>query len=273
MRPDKNTLDEAMRLIGTGRHRDALDLLDELISKDLVDWNALYLAGQCHRFLGDVEGAVNLLSQSADAAPKEAPVFLALGVALQLRGDFSEACAALGRAIEIDFDYALAFNSLAMTQKLSGELEKAAYNYDAGCLALARRIVKALRNERGSLILKHRDTRGLLWMERAVYGASYLVATQESLTGIALPAADLAWEEERTERRGGLYWEDLTHWKGETVRLFLPNFFNTFRETLRNDQIYSTMLGNRATVLDLLHRGDEARQHREEAVEFLPAAV
>src|SRR5438309_2877381 len=58
------------------------------------------------------------------------------------------------RAIEIDSDYELAYNSLALTQRTSGELDKALYNYDAGAKALARRIVKAMRNSRSNPILK-----------------------------------------------------------------------------------------------------------------------
>src|SRR5947207_3125506 len=65
-----------------------------------------------------------------------------------------KAIMAFRRAIEIDSDYELAYNSLALTQRTSGELDKALYNYDAGAKALARRIVKAMRNSRSNPILK-----------------------------------------------------------------------------------------------------------------------
>ena len=212
------------------------------------------------------------MSQASAAAPNQAQVFLALGIALQLGNRLDDARQALIRAIEIDRNYALAFNSLAMTQKLAGALEKAVHNYDAGCKALARNIVAGLRNERGSLILKHHDTRGHLWLEHAMYGALHLVANQDGLSGIAWPTGESAIEEERTEKHGGLYWEDFVDAKGDSFRRFLPNYFNTFRETLRRDPTYSCLIGNRSTVLELLGRDSEAREHRDESFEFLPVA-
>jgi predicted RNA polymerase sigma factor len=54
------------------------------------------------------------------------------------------------------------------------------------------------------------------------------------------------------------------------MRLFLPNYLDTFRELLKRDAAYSNLIGNRGTVLELLGRGDEARRHIDEASEFLP---
>ncbi|MEW5983453.1 MAG: tetratricopeptide repeat protein [Acidobacteriota bacterium] len=270
MDPDDAILDEPLRFMQSQRYDEALELLQTPISNASPSWNALYLAGQCHRFLNNFDSAVSLLSRAAAAAPAVAPVFLALGIAFQMGGRLSEARDALARALEIEPDYALAFNSLAMTQKLAGEFEKSVHNYDAGCKALVRTIVKAMRNDRGSPILKHRDTRGTLWMDHALYGAMYLVALDDGLSGMAMPTGEQATEEERTERHGGLYWEDRADENGETVRLFFPNFFNTVRDAFGRDQTYSTLIGNRSTVLKLLGRATEAREHRAEALEFLP---
>ena len=79
-----------------------------------------------------------------------------------------------------------------------------------------------------------------------------------------------AQEGERTEKHAGLYWFDAPNDKGENVRLFLPNYFNTFREQLKRDPGYSNLIGNRGTILELLGRHDEARQHFDEATEFQP---
>ena len=87
---------------------------------------------------------------------------------------------------------------------------------------------------------------------------------------MAWPTGEQALEEERTEKHGGLYWIDVANDKKETVRLFLPNYFNTFRESLRKDSAYANLTGNRGTVLELLGRHEEARQHFDEATEFLP---
>jgi hypothetical protein len=52
--------------------------------------------------------------------------------------------------------------------------------------------------------------------------------------------------------------------------VYLPNYFNTFRELLRRDALYSNLIGNRGTALELLGRHKEAQQHFEEASEFAP---
>jgi tetratricopeptide (TPR) repeat protein len=270
MTSDDDVLARASDLMRVRRYGDAFDLLQPATSTLPANWNVLYLAGQCRRFLEDFDGAVDLLQRAADAAPSVAAVYLALGIALQLRGNLEEASGALVRAIEIDADYALAFNSLAMTQQLKGDLDQAAHNYDAGCKALGRRIMKGMRNDPRNRIFKHRDTRGRLWMDCAIYAASAQVAADHTIQGLAWPTAELAAEEERTEARGGLYWEDSTDKEGQNVRLFLPNYVNTFRESLKQDSTYSNLIGNRSTVLDLLGRDAEARLHRDEADEFMP---
>ena len=243
------------------------------MSREPVDWQSLYLAGESHRCLNDFVRAVEFLKRAAAAAPTVAPVFLALGIALQLAEQFSEAKEALAHAIEIDGDYALAFNSLAMTQKLGNELEKALHNYDAGCKALARRIVKSMRNHRDSPILKHRDTCGTIWLEHALYGALYLVSNEQHLAGVAWLTGEQAAAEERTESHGGLYWEDVTDGDGASVRLFLPNYLNTFRSSLRLEPTYANLVGNRSTVLRLLDRDVEANDHLAEAQEFMPGVT
>jgi len=273
MDPDDAILDEPLRLMQFQRYQEALETLQEAISIESPHWHALYLAGQCQRFLHNYDSAVTLLSRAAAVAPAVAPVLLALGIAFQLGGRLDEAKQILGRAIEVDPDYALAFNSLAMTQKLTGEFEKAAHNYDAGCKAVVRAIVKTMRNNRGSRILKHRETRGSLWIDHALYGAMYLVSTGDGLSGMAMPTGEEAVEEERTERHGGLYWEDRADGNGGTVRLFWPNYFNTVREALKRDQIYSNLVGNRSSVLQLLGRAVEAREHLAEALEFSPVTA
>jgi tetratricopeptide (TPR) repeat protein len=189
---------------------------------------------------------------------------------LQLRAQWGEAVEAFRRAIEIDPDYELAYNSLALTQKKAGELEKALHNYDAGAKALVRRLAKAMQNSRNSPILKHRETVGTLWLKYASYAALYLASSVKGISAIAWPTGAQAEEEERTEKHAGLYWADVPNDKGETVRLFLPNYFNTLRESLRHDAAYSNLIGNRGTVLELLGRREDARQHFDEATEFQP---
>jgi tetratricopeptide (TPR) repeat protein len=262
-------IDPAIELMKSQRFGEALQLLRRAIAQDPSQWNAWYMAGQCCRFLNDIDGAIGYLSHAAELKRDEPPIFLMLGITLQLGEQWDDAIEAFRRAIEIDPDYELAYNSLALTQRKRGQLDKALHNYDAGAKALARGIVKAIRNSRTSPILKHRETVGALWVEYASYAALYLASSAQGINSVAWPAGEQALEEERTEKHAGLYWIDVPNVKGETVRLFLPNYFNTFRELLKRDAAYSNLIGNRGTVLELLGRHDEARQHFDEATEFL----
>jgi hypothetical protein len=90
----------------------------------------------------------------------------------------------------------------------------------------------------------------------------------ESIQGMAWPTGQQAEEEETTERHEGLYWDDRPDSEKKFTRLFLPNYFNTFRETLRLDRAYSDLIGNRGTVLEQMGRYDEARKHFDEASFF-----
>src|SRR5690606_7822981 len=103
------------------------------------------------------------------------------------------------------------------------------------------------------------------------YAALYL-ATQDSdetpPDSMSLPTGEMAEEEERTKRHGGLYWTDLESADKRTVRLLLPNYLNTFREAFRATNTYSLILGNLGTVLEILGKQEEAQQHFMEADEF-----
>ncbi len=99
----------------------------------------------------------------------------------------------------------------------------------------------------------------------------YLVAQEDGITTFGAPNGAAGQEAERTERHRGLYWVDTAQDDGGTMRFFLPNCFNTFREALRSSGSYANLTGNRGTVLELLGQDDEAAKHFEEATEFSEA--
>ena len=219
-----------------------------------------------------VSEAIPLLKRSTELDPELPPYWLALGIALQLMEDFEGAVEALRAALEIDPHYVIAINTLALTQKGMGELDKALDNYDTGAEFLVREIVMGFDNTRSSRIFKHADTRGTLWHNYSMSAALFL-ATQAGFEQIAWPTGEQAVEEERTEEHDGLYW---TSGKGEEnsdVRLYLPNYFNTLREALRGNRLYANLIGNRGTVLDLLGREEDAAEHFAEAGEFSSPSV
>jgi len=266
----QDPVEEAIERMRHQRFGEALSLLHRVIEKAPDQWNAWYMAGQCCRFLNDIDGAIAHLARAAELKADEAPVFLALGIAYQMQARWIDAVEAFRQAINIDPDYELAYNSLALTQKKSGALDKALHNYDAGAKALARRLVKAMSNSRNNPIIKHRHTEGSLWIEYATYAGLYLARSAIDIGSVGWPTGEQAMEEERTEKHAGLYWVDFPMDNNETVRMFLPNYFNTIRESFRHDSAYSNLIGNRGTVLELLGRHGEARQHFDEATEFLP---
>jgi len=263
-------IDQAIERMQQQRFEEALPLLRRALAEDPTQWNVWYMAGQCCRFTNDIDGAVEHLKRAAQLNKDSAPLYQALGVAHQLRSELAESIEALRQAITLDPDCIPAYNSLALTQKKAGELDKAVNNYETGAKALARLLAKGMHNSRSSRILKHRDTAGTMWVGHAMFGALYLASSAEGIGRVAWPTGEQAIEEERTERHGGLYWTDLPGDSGQLVRVYLPNYFNTFRELLRRDALYSNLIGNRGTVLALLGQHEEAQQHFEEASEFAP---
>ena len=262
--------DQAIALMAQQRFADALVIFKQLLINEADDWSLLYMAGQCCRFQNDLKGAINYLGSAATINTREPGIWLALGIAQQLNRAFADAIESLRQAIELDPDFILAYNSLALTQKMTGDLEHALHNYDVGVKVLSRSIVKQMKNSRANNIYKHRDLRQNLWLEYALLGAMYLGVTGGK-DGLAFPTGESAADEERTERHAGLYWTDELTSENKTTRFLLPNFFNTFRETLRGDVIYSFLIGGRGTVLKLLGQQTEAEKHFEEAEDFSPA--
>ncbi|MBK9214645.1 MAG: tetratricopeptide repeat protein [Chloracidobacterium sp.] len=209
-------------------------------------------------------------SNLAELDPNEKEVFLDLGIALKKTDRLDEAIEAFRRALEIDPNYDLAFSSLALTQMKTGDFEIALHNYDEAIKAMTRNIVKTFKNSRSKGIIKQHDSHHLLWLEFAFFGAVYLSSLGENVKKLAWPTGDQAIQEERDEGYDGLYWVDKTDPQGETTRLFLPNYFNTFREHLTYTSGYSILLRGKGSALRELGRRAEADEHYTEAEYFNP---
>ena len=210
----------------------------------------------------------DILRRQLKIKSDEPQTFLALGIAHQLNNTFPQAIEAFKAAIQLDADFEVAYNSLAMTQKRMGQLELALHNYDAAIKALSRRIVKTMENERLNSIFKHKDTPQSLWLEYAMFGAMYLCSIDNHIEALAWPTGEQAIQEGRTETHAGLYWIDNRSSEGKLTRLFLPNYFNTFQRILKSGKSYSTLVYNRGAVFELLGRLEEANKHYEEAKYF-----
>ena len=87
-------------------------------------------------------------------------------------------------------------------------------------------------------------------------------------TRLLLPTSISAADEEQKETHKGLYWTEQQAENGECSCYVLPNFFNTYREHLRGNNLYATLTANRGLVLELVGRNDEAKKHFYEASYF-----
>jgi tetratricopeptide (TPR) repeat protein len=263
--------EEVLALIASGRLDEAGRLVVAL-QQDTSDWHDLYAAGQFFRFANDYPNACAALSRANELAPRKTPVLLALAIARRLNAEYAVAVDVLRLVLEINPDYAAAYNTLAMTQKLMGANEKAAHNYDEGAKALARLIAKSMRNAEGSPRLPHWRSRTDLWTDYALVGALNLAA-HASVEQLAWPTGEMAERDARTQEFRGWYWQDRLDAERKLVRLFLPNYFNTFCARLRADSLYANLVGNRSTVLRLMGNIEQADQHLREAEDFMPPRV
>jgi tetratricopeptide (TPR) repeat protein len=260
--------EEVLALIASGRLDEAGRLLLAL-EENSSDWHDHYAAGQYFRFTRDYSRACAALSRADELAPRQPPVLLALAIARQLNAEYTSAIDALRLALGIDPDYATGYNTLAMTQKLMGENEKAAHNYDEGAKALARVIARSLENAEGSIRLPIGCSRADLWTKYALVGAMHL-AVNASVERVAWPTDEMAERDARTHEFRGWYWHDSIDAERKLTRLYLPNYFNTFCGLLRADSLYSNLVGNRSTVLRLMGKVEESDQHLREAEDFMP---
>lgn len=258
----------ALELIREGKLDEAYSEAVAACGENPGDYHSWYALAHVHRWAErDVE-ALKAFERAATLAPQEGSVLLALAIAKQRLRDFAGAIEVLRRALDADSDYVPAYNTLGMTQKLMGDPESAAYNYDAGAKAIVRSWARTLRNMEGAQRLPNVRTRHDLWHEYATFGAMWLAA-RDGIGQVAFPTGALAEDDGRTQRFRGWYWQDSVGDTGEKWRLFLPNFFNAAAHHLHDDGTYPHLMANRSTVLEMLGRLDEARKHAEEAQDFM----
>lgn len=235
------------------------------------DWSAWYWAGQSARYDHDFESAHEHLSRAAQLAPRQTSALLALGIVLQLMERFGEAVTVLGSAIALDGDFAIAYNSLGVTHRKMGALDKALITYDAGTKALARTFVRSAQNSITARILPFEDIPGTRWLDCAMFGALFNIASSLSIDHAAFPDGAFAENELRTQAHGGLYWVDLKD-GADTHRLFLPNYFHAFREFLKVD-LFCHLIGNQAEIHRIRGETGAATELIREAQAFGNPAV
>lgn len=263
---EHSALDIAQHQLLRREYADSLRGFLKATESDPENWSAWFGAAQSAHKLGQATSACTYMERALRLNASDASLHAVYAPILRAAGAHEAANLQLARALELDPDYAEAFSLLADAQRQAGALDKAFHNYDAGVKALARRIVKTLQNSESSPIVKHSDMTGHVWVECAMFGAFWM-SSNDGITNLAWPTDATALEEERTERHRGLYYVDHKKWLSVT-RIFLPNYFATFRERLRAEPIFEFLVGNQGTIHKL--RGDEelAEQYFLEATTF-----
>lgn len=271
---DHQTFERVSRWFEQKRYVEALRILEAEIHRSTIPhWNTLYLAGQAARFLSRFDLAGDRLRAAIRAGAREPSVYHALGVVLQQQGDLEGALDAFAQALELDPEHDVSRNSLGLTYRMMGRFEEALQQYDRALDGFCRRLVRSLPNERGSPIHGYRDTRGEIWIEKAMQSALYLAALQEDVETLAWPTGEQARREAETREHGGLLYEKRRTAEGKLALFLLPNYFDTFREQVRRDLMYAILLNNIGGALAELGRTGEARACYLEAIEFTPAGL
>lgn len=224
---------------------DALSLIEQSISNGEKDAGMYNMAGQCCRYTDDMINAVYYHKRAVDLNPKYPSFQLALGISYQLNGQFNLADEVLSSLISNNQEWDsldVAFNSLALTQKKMGLLDKSKKNYNQSIKLFLFNIMTSLSNSKDNEIIKVKPTSFNLWFDYSVETASIFAQTFEDIDSISFPKSS-------NEKYKGLYWAIEIIDEKKTL-LFLPNFFGVLRQYLKYDPGYFNTIGNISSVLE-----------------------
>jgi tetratricopeptide (TPR) repeat protein len=238
------------------------------VDADPNDYHAHYVVGLFFRYSDEYDRSCAALEYASRLNPTDKSVLLALAISHQLAERFEISLQAVDRALSVDRDYSLAYNTAGMTLKRQGRYAEASAAYDDGARALARVIIKSMINSADSQRVPHGDTRNSLWTDYAVYGTLVIASIHGEVDGVSYPSGELAELDRRTGEFKGWYWIDQTQADTRVYRFFTPNYFGSFRRRLLEDGTFANLMGNRSTVLRLMGDDEEADKHFQEAEDF-----
>jgi tetratricopeptide (TPR) repeat protein len=147
------TLVQAWQAINNGDAKEALILLEVELAKNSENKVVLYSIGLAYRMLNKFDDAERFYLKAIesndrstisfpnlkgynDFQPLPDVIFCQIGIICQLKKEYQKAITAFEKAIGINKFYANAYNSLAITYRKMGDLDKALKIYNAGKKAL-----------------------------------------------------------------------------------------------------------------------------------------
>lgn len=129
-------LDDAIKLLKSGRLREGTDLLENLIGNDPENVGVLYNLGMCYSELGIIDKSIETLEKCVRLAPRHANALTALAFSYSRKGENEKASGKLKIALEIDPDNFFALKNYGAVLAKLGRHEEA-----IACLEKANRLV------------------------------------------------------------------------------------------------------------------------------------
>lgn len=258
-----NKREHINKLMQSGDFSHAIILIEQLMDSGELDAGIFHMAGQCHRYLNDIQTSIYFHEKAVAIDSKYPSYQLALGIAYQLNEQYQEAHDVLSNLIlnnqEWD-DLDLAFNSFALTQKKMGLYERAKKNYEQGIKFYLSNTMKSLVNSKDNEILEIKDTTYNLWLEYITESSIYFTQDfDNTIQSMGFP---------EIYKYQGLYWRVEEENDKKTI-FFFPNFLATMRKKIISDPTFFNFIGNIGSVLQESGDTVEAEKYFTEANELL----
>jgi tetratricopeptide (TPR) repeat protein len=258
----------ALDYLRKGHAPQANELAMRAVQATPNDWHARYALGQCFQTAGQWVQAAGEYAHANRLKPGEKLILLALGIARQKERKFSESVDALKEALHIDPDFELAYNSLGMGYRLSGDVPAALTAFDRGLQGMAAQVAREFKNAAQGPRYPYRITRHGMWLEYLRYGAEQISLRDGIHLPPILPDEATIERDARTKEFQSWFWADGRNEMNLSQRTFRPNFQNAMYEGLRMKPSFSTLLRNRAAALQSAGEQDLARMYEDEANDF-----
>ena len=190
-------------------------------------------------------------------------------VALQQDGRYQEAIAFFDEVISLDPRRESAYNSKGLTWKMAGYPDNAIECYELALDALCGKLFWSLKNDPSNTLYPWKKIPGDTWVNWITKTALYTSCHEQGINSIGWPTDESATEEMRTMRHRGLLWVDTAEDSG-ILRVFLPNYFHTMRELLKETKLFSIVLNNIGSAL--ISKGDNVSGEKKlyESIAFIP---